>query len=225
MRGNFSPGGSKCHRPTLEVGILNPMSMLISIPGLLAAIMIHELAHGYMADALGDPTPRAAGRLSLNPLVHLDPIGTLMLIMFRFGWAKPVPINVMYFSDRRRGMLLTGLAGPMSNFIAAVIASYIFLQFRFLGATVATILYYFLMYNLWLGLFNLLPIPPLDGSHIAKSLAPYGSGLWHAMQQLDQYGWMLLILLLVFRIIPRVLFPVANAMQGWIFSLVSLVII
>ncbi len=195
------------------------------VPGLLGALMIHELAHGYMAYSLGDPTAKAAGRLTLNPIAHLDPIGTLMLLVFRFGWAKPVPINPMYFSDRRRGMLLTSLAGPATNFLGATVAAYVILQFGSAGSWFTLLMYYFLMYNLWFGLFNLLPIPPLDGSHILKSLASYGSGLWHFMQQMDQYGWLVLMLLLFLRVIPRLLGPVADAMQVFIFSVVSLVVI
>ncbi len=204
---------------------LNIQDLLLTIPGLLIALMTHELAHGYMAYSLGDPTAKASGRLSLNPLVHLDPVGTLMLILFRFGWAKPVPINPMYFRDRRRGMMLTSLAGPASNFLGALVSSYILLQFGTGGSVFTVMVYYLMMYNIWLGLFNLLPIPPLDGSHILKSLAPYGSGLWHFAHQLDQYGWLILMVLLVFRVIPRLLMPLANAIQGLLFALVSLVVI
>ncbi|MFO7942317.1 MAG: site-2 protease family protein [Bacillota bacterium] len=186
---------------------------------------IHEVSHGYVAYRLGDPTAKAAGRLTLNPLAHLDPIGTLMLVIFRFGWAKPVPINPLYFRDRRRGVLLTSLAGPASNFLGAVLAAYLMLQFSLGLPTLTAILYYFLMYNLWLGLFNLIPVPPLDGSNILRSLAPYGSGLWNAMNLMDQYGWLILILLLMLRIIPRLLLPVANALQTFIISLVSLAVI
>ncbi len=174
-----------------------------------------------MADALGDPTPRASGRLTLNPIAHLDPIGTLMLLIFRFGWAKPVPINPMYFDDRQRGMLLTGLAGPLSNFVMATVSAYLLLQLQFLSTTVLVMLYFLMMYNIWLGLFNLIPIPPLDGSHIARGLTRYGSTAWHLMNQIDQYGWVILLVLVMTRTVGMILGPVANVVQQFLFVLVS----
>ena len=203
----------------------DPASILMSIPGLLLAITFHELAHGYAADALGDPTPRASGRLSLNPIAHLDPIGTLMLIVFRFGWAKPVPVNPMYFRDREKGMLLTGLAGPAANIALAVVSMYFLMQFRVIQATVyGTMLVWAFRYNIWLAVFNMIPIPPLDGSHVVRALIPYNSPLRRTISVLDQYGWMILFILLMTGILASILFPVSTFIQNTIIALLRPII-
>ncbi|MFO8061228.1 MAG: site-2 protease family protein [Bacillota bacterium] len=202
--------------------IRDPMTLLLSVPGLLLALTFHELAHGYVADSLGDPTPRASGRLSLNPLVHLDLVGTLMLLMFRFGWAKPVPINPMYFRDRDRGLLLTSLAGPASNVLMACIAMYSLLQFPTLRfSTAGTMVYYFLLYNIFLAVFNMLPIPPLDGSRVLSALIPQRSPFRRVLYQLEQYGWLILMLLVLTRTITAIMGPAAAALERFIVFVVS----
>ncbi len=206
--------------------ISDPATMLMSLPGLLLAITLHELAHGFAADALGDPTPRVSGRLSFNPLVHLDLVGTLMLLFFRFGWAKPVPINPAYFRDRRRGMLLTSAAGPTANVLAAAFALYLLFQFSGLQQVAAGVmLMWFMQYNIWLAVFNMIPIPPLDGSHVAAALIPYHSPLRGVMNMLEQYGWMILMLLLISGLFGAILFPLATYLQRSLMFLVSLVVI
>lgn len=203
-----------------------PVTLLMSLPGLLVAITFHELAHGYVADILGDPTPRAAGRLSLNPLVHLDFVGTLMLIVFRFGWAKPVPINPMFFADRDRGMLFTALAGPAANVSMAFVATYILMQFGgALGPVAATIIWYMLMYNIWLGVFNMLPVPPLDGSRILRALATHRSALGRFVMGMEQYGWVVLMILLVTGLISSILMPVAGLVRAALEMLAGLLVI
>ena len=138
----------------------------------LFAIILHEIAHGLVSTWLGDPTPKRQGRLSLNPLKHLDPIGTLCLIFFHVGWAKPVVVNPDYYKNKKRGMALVALAGPLMNFLLAIFSIIIMAIFVKVNAysNVLIIIYNFLLYfsviNLGLGLFNLIPIPPLDGSRI-----------------------------------------------------------
>ncbi len=148
--------------------------LLYVVPAALVAIVGHEFAHGYVSWKLGDPTPKRDGRLSLNPLKHLDPLGTLCLILFRFGWAKPVQINMYYYKDKRKGVLMTALAGPVMNLILAFVA-YLIVGFiiRVAGIYLSLAPYilvrwleYFASLNIGLGIFNLIPIPPLDGSKV-----------------------------------------------------------
>lgn len=202
--------------------ISDPLMLLLSVPGLLLALTFHELAHGYVADALGDPTPRASGRLSLNPIAHLDLVGTLMLLLFRFGWAKPVPINPMYFRDRDRGLLLTGLAGPLSNVLMACFAMYLLLQFPSLRfSTAGTMVSFFFLYNIWLAVFNMLPIPPLDGSRVLSALIPPRSPFRRILYQIEQYGWLILMLLILTRLISVFMLPAAAALERLIMFIVS----
>lgn len=200
------------------------------IPALIIALSFHEYAHGKAADLLGDPTPRYHGRLTLNPLKHVDPVGLLMLLLVKFGWAKPVPVNPMYFKgNRRRGMLLVALAGPGMNFAVAVLAglglavSY-FLLFR--GFNMAIHAYYFfealLSYNVFLGLFNLLPVPPLDGSKILFNLLPPRYSYY--LHQLEQYGFLILILMLATGVHRYFLLPAAYAVIGYIINFSALLI-
>lgn len=184
--------------------------LIWAIPGLLVAITVHEYAHGRMAYQLGDPTAAHAGRLTLNPLSHLDPLGALMFWIFRFGWAKPVPVNPAYFADPRRGILLVSAAGPAANFITAFALVLVMtaLPLGMLGDAVGRILLLGVWYNIFLGLFNLIPIPPLDGSKILESLLPRSFS--PVMVQLNAYGWIILILLIYLGAFGRVLMPLAN---------------
>lgn len=191
----------------------NPVQFAVMAAAILCAIIVHEYAHGRMADFFGDPTPRQAGRLTLNPLVHLDPIGTLMLLFFRFGWAKPVPVNPAYFRDRRRGMLMVAAAGPVSNFTLALVAM---AGLKIVGGSLANpltlFLYFLLQYNIWFGLFNLMPVPPLDGSRIVR---PYLRGPAAQMYwQYERYGMMIMILLVATGVVGFILGPVAKWVVG-----------
>jgi len=173
------------------------MENLIALLSLLVAITIHEFCHALAADKLGDPTPRAYGRLTLNPLAHLDPLGTLMLLIARFGWGKPVPIDPYNFRHPRRDEIIVALAGPLSNFLLAFIFS------RIPGA-----LTYILAYtNLYLGIFNLFPIPPLDGSKIFLNLLPIDSAV-KVEQAFERYGFILIALLIVSGLLGRLLDPI-----------------
>jgi Zn-dependent protease len=201
---------------------------LAVIPAILA-ITLHEAAHGYAALALGDDTARQAGRLSLNPLRHVDRVGTILLpgfllifqlltihrVVFMFGWAKPVPVSAWKFRDPRRGMALVAIAGPAMNFFLAWVAALLLptsttvadTGLGYLEAAIAQnpvtglFLFYFILTNLVLGLFNLLPIPPLDGGRIAVGLLPLE--LARRWAQLERYG-ILLVILVVF-LLPHVI--------------------
>jgi Zn-dependent protease len=154
------------------------MSLLIRAPGILIGITIHEWAHGFVALWRGDHTARQAGRLSLNPLAHLDPLGTLMLVFGPFGWAKPVPVNYHNLNNPKRDMILVSLAGPVSNIMCAGIIGLIIrfwnpslIDFS-TGQYLFAILKVAFLINIGLSFFNLLPIPPLDGSNILMGFLP-----------------------------------------------------
>jgi Zn-dependent protease len=152
--------------------------LVLRIPVILLALTIHEYAHGYIAWRLGDPTAKNAGRLTFNPIAHLDVFGTIMLMFGPFGWAKPVPVNGYNFSNPKRDALWVSLAGPASNIITAILFGY---AYRILGAlapaTLANpqVLMFFqlaILINIGIAFFNLIPVPPLDGSHILLGLLP-----------------------------------------------------
>lgn len=149
------------------------MEIGIRIAVLLFAVTIHEYAHGKAALSLGDPTAKNAGRLTLNPLRHIDPMGAICMFLFNFGWAKPVPVNTAYFTDKRKDTILMALSGPISNLSAAFIAGLFMRYFYDIKLDgYKLMLVYMVLMNIGLGLFNLLPIPPLDGSHVLENLLP-----------------------------------------------------
>jgi len=180
--------------------------LLIIAPPILFALTIHEYAHGWVAYRLGDPTAKDAGRLTLNPLAHLDPIGTLMLFIVKLGWAKPVPVNPYNFRDPRRDMMWVSFAGPASNFLAAFGLAIVFKlaagSFPYgVGAgslldVILLMLRWGILINIILGVFNLIPIPPLDGSKILMGFLPPAYA--HQFAQLERFGPFLLIFILMF---------------------------
>lgn len=144
----------------------------IRIAVILFAVTIHEYAHGKAALSLGDPTAKNAGRLTLNPLSHLDPVGTVFLLFFHFGWAKPVPVDTRYFAHRKRDTILMALSGPVSNLAAAAVIGIFIRYYNINWEIYRFIMIYALLINIGLGLFNLIPIPPLDGSHVLENILP-----------------------------------------------------
>ncbi len=163
--------------------------VLLTFPVVLISLVIHELAHGLMAKKLGDPTAKYMGRLTLNPLSHLDPIGTVSMLLFGIGWAKPVPIDPRYFKNPKKGMALVGLAGPVSNLIIAFTASllrrvtvaiYVYAlpasaiteTSLTVGSIIVNFFYIFEILNISLAVFNLIPVPPFDGSRVFYFLLP-----------------------------------------------------
>ena len=189
-------------------------SLLVDFLALLPAFVLHEFSHALVATALGDPTPRRSGRLTLNPLAHLDLVGLLMLYVFRFGWARPVPINPYHFRNRRSGMLLVALAGPLANLVMALVGLVVRYRLGYAGALglAGTFWSSFTWINLSLAAFNLIPVPPLDGSRILSSLLPGSQA--YAFSRLEQYGWVLLLLLLVTGAIGAVLRPLVVLLAG-----------
>lgn len=183
----------------LNLLIENPLAFAIAIVSLLLAIAIHEFAHAWAADRLGDPTPRIQGRLTLNPLVHLDPIGTGLLILAGFGWGKPVQFDPYNLSNPRRDAALISFAGPLSNLILASIAALLFnfgLFQNFENGLVYEVLFRFIYLNVLLAIFNLIPIHPLDGGKILVGLLPDNlADDWDRI--LKQYGMILLIILIL----------------------------
>jgi len=174
--------------------IKNPVAFfLLAIP-VLYSIIIHELAHGWVAYSMGDPTAKQAGRLSLNPLKHLDPVGTLMLFIFGFGWAKPVPINLAYVRDMRKGLILVSSAGIIANIVVAFIA---LLLLRILSPSsegITLLLHYLAQINIILAAFNLIPIPPLDGSKVLMGFM--SERFQYLFSRLEPYGLFIIIALL-----------------------------
>jgi Zn-dependent protease len=156
---------------------------IVRIPVLLFAITIHEYAHGRAALWLGDPTAKNMGRLTLNPLPHIDPFGAICLFLFNFGWAKPVPVNPRYFKNIRKDIILMSLAGPLANISLALLAGILIRYFFFPWDIYRLALIYLLFMNIGLGLFNLVPIPPLDGSHVLENLLPL-----RAAQKYREFG-------------------------------------
>lgn len=167
------------------------LALVLTLPAVIIAITFHEFAHAYVADKLGDDTPRMQGRLNLNPLSHIDPVGFFLLMFAGFGWGKPVQINPRNFNRNVRmdkGEALVSLAGPLMNFILAIISAfalgalYMFSSASFYYSTVGTIIYILLeeilIMNIGLGVFNLIPLPPLDGSKIFLNFLPYNARRW-----------------------------------------------
>lgn len=165
--------------------------LLIFLPSIIIALTFHEYAHAWVAYKLGDPTAKAEGRLTLNPLAHLDPLGTMVLILFRFGWGKPVPINEYNFQNPVVGTALTSLAGPMTNLVLALVGTVAFNLFVGISPILNAMLLYFVLINILLMMFNLLPIPPLDGHKIVRAILP--ETLRYRWELLEAYSPFILI--------------------------------
>lgn len=175
----------------------DPLVFLLYFASLVICITIHEFAHAFVADRLGDPTPSLSGRVTLNPLAHLDPLGTIALILFRFGWGKPVPFDPYNLKDPKKDSALIALAGPASNLILATILSLILRLFPLGDTLPGAFLYAVITINVGLAIFNLIPIHPLDGGKILIGFAPKEVAYeWD--QTLHRYG----IIILLFLFLP-----------------------
>jgi Zn-dependent protease len=200
------------------------MDLIVKIIALVFAVIIHEIAHGYAAYLLGDPTAKRANRLTLNPIAHLDLFGSIILPLILvlshspvlLGWAKPVPFNPRYFRDPKRGIMIVGAAGPAMNFLAALVSAVLF---RLVGQAfqpLALFLFFFCATNLILGLFNLIPIPPLDGSRIVMGFLP--DDLVPAYLRLEQFGFVIIFALLWLGVLDYIVFPIYRFLLGWLLT-------
>jgi Zn-dependent protease len=175
--------------------------ILLAIP-LLYSIIIHEIAHGWVADKMGDSTARWMGRLTLDPRKHLDPIGTIMLFLFGFGWAKPVPVNFNNFRDYRKGLIFVSAAGITANIALAFIAQLVYVLWApAIGSSLWVVLYQFFRINVILASFNLIPIPPLDGSKILMGFV--SRRLQYSLAELEPYGLYIIVGLLWLGVLNR----------------------
>jgi Zn-dependent protease len=203
-------------------------SLVLKIPALLLAVTIHEVAHGWVADRLGDPTARLSGRLTLNPLPHIDPLGAIAFVLAGFGWAKPVPVNALNLRHPIRDMALVGAAGPASNFVMAFFALIVLVLFRrsvdtpFFADPIGGMLLYAYQFNLALGIFNLIPLPPLDGGHFLPYFLPRGA--WPMLRQFQQYGPLLLLLLVISGATRYIIGPVFLLLHNVYLSVVRLIL-
>ena len=189
--------------------------LVILAPPFLFALTFHELAHGYVAWNLGDPTAKNAGRLTMNPLKHLDPLGVIAFIIMKIGWAKPVPVDPRYFKDPQKGMLLVALAGPAANVLTAVVSAVLvkglimmpvipmFILKPMVGMLVASV-----WINIMLAVFNCLPIPPLDGSKVLMGLLPPDAARSYA--KMEPFGFILLLVLFYAGLIGKVIMPIIS---------------
>ena len=210
------------------------IGLLLSAPGVLIAITFHEFAHGYAAYLLGDDTAKREGRLSLNPFAHLDPIGTLMLLVAGFGWGKPVHVNPRNYTRKmsmEKGEAIVSLAGPLMNFILAIIFTLIycaifkFASLSFMTSNVGTIVLLLISstisVNIGLGVFNLIPLPPLDGSKIIMPFLPYNAKQWFINN--EQIFYIIFVLIWITGIAGTVITPAINGISNGIFSLGKLI--
>ena len=193
--------------------IRNIYTILLNVPAALIALSVHEFAHGFVSTKLGDPTPRAQGRLTLNPLAHLDPVGALLMVLTGFGWARPVQINPSYYKDRTKGMALTAFAGPLSNLVLAFVGMFIGIftglvlaRFGVSGNIVNIVFTFtsvFARLNLSFMVFNLLPFPPLDGFKIFGPIMT--KPVYYAILRYEHYIMYLLMFLSILGVFSAVI--------------------
>lgn len=206
--------------------------LIYTIPAILIAMTFHEMAHGFVSYKLGDPTPKEEGRLSFNPFHHLDPFGTLSMLLLGFGWAKPVQIDARYYDDPKSGLMWTAVAGPLMNFLVAllcyVLAAILMKVFGIYAMFDGGFIGYFVrlciisaQLNISLGIFNLIPIPPLDGSKVLAGLLP--DNMYLKLLQMEQYFGIILIVVLFSGMLDGPLFgatnSIMNAMSNMVFHL------
>ena len=200
--------------------------MLFRIPALIAALTIHEYAHACAAVAMGDPTPKFLGRVTLNPIPHIDPIGLLLLFIAGFGWAKPVEVNHRNFRDGRKGMFVVSLAGAGANIALGFVAWFLLMllgELNLIGMVWQKTLWQLYRYNLMFAVFNLIPIPPLDGSKVLMSLLP--GHLAYQYQKLEPYGnYILIALVLIPGLLSTIVTPFYRIIEFVIRGTASLIL-
>lgn len=200
------------------------INKLLVLPGILLGISIHEFSHGYAAVKMGDDTPLMQGRLTLNPLKHLDPMGFMCLLLFGFGWAKPVMINSRNFKNPRRDDAIVSIAGPLANFLTAFLfvlllkAADMFLPYSQLGQIIWQVLQNTVVINLVLMIFNLIPLPPLDGHHILGSLG--GARVWNFYYRYYDHLRFAMLLLIVFNGVSLIISPIISFVYNMLITLV-----
>jgi len=200
-------------------------NMIFRIPALLIALTIHEYAHARVAVWLGDNTPKVMGRLTLNPIAHLDPFGLIMLWLFKFGWAKPVPINPNNFKNWRKGTMLVSLAGPGANIIMAFLAAItygVLAKLQLLSGNVDTVLKFTYSYNIIFAVFNLIPLPPLDGSKVLTNLLPGRQA--DMFEKIEPYAPFILLALVYLNVINIIITPFYNGVSFIINQLVMIIL-
>lgn len=200
------------------------LSAVFRVLGVLVCLTVHETCHGLAALALGDPTAKRMRRLSLNPLHHIDWLGLASMFLCGFGWAKPVPVDMRYFKNPRRGMAITALAGPVSNFLLALLLLFIASRMYYLPGEAGGVLIWVFSFllttavlSIGLGLFNLIPIPPLDGSKVLFALLPEGA--YYTLMRYERYGMALLLLLVWFDVGSSALSTAIYAVYTWMMRL------
>ena len=209
-------------------------SLLISVPGVLIAITFHEFAHAFVADRLGDDTARREGRLSLNPLDHLDPIGTVLLLFAGFGWGKPVHVNPRNYTRKmsmEKGEALVSIAGPVMNFLLAIIFAIVYygiyklagLSFvnSKMGIIIMLLIHSTISINVGLGLFNLIPLPPLDGSKVIMPFLPFNAKQWFINN--EQIFYIVFVVLWITGLTSYIISPGIQAVSSWISNLAMLI--
>lgn len=214
----------------IDLLLQNPMGfaqeLVLLAPGFLLAVTLHELAHGLVADRLGDPTARLAGRLTLNPLPHIDPVGALAFLLAGFGWAKPVPVNAYHLRHPVRDMAAIAAAGPVANFLVAFVGLVVLLAVSrivhtpFLAVPLTGMLKGIYEFNLVLGIFNLIPLPPLDGGHFLPYILPRRARA--RLHGIAQYGPFLLLLLVMSGATRYLVWPVFRLLSDFYLAIARL---
>lgn len=202
-------------------------NQILFLPGILVGLTFHEAAHGYASHMLGDPTPKLQGRLSLNPLHHMDPLGFLALFFAGFGWGKPVEINPMYYKHRRRDELIVSLAGVVTNLFIAILSCFV-LKFLInysashdVSLVVETVFYifnYMMQINIVLMVFNLLPVPPLDGFGVLTQIFNLRKYDWY--YNLYSNGFLILMLLIIFNVTDKILTPAVSTVLNLMINVI-----
>ena len=192
--------------------------LIFTIPAVLLAISAHEFAHGYVSYKMGDPTPKTEGRLTINPLAHMDIAGSICLLIFKMGWAKPVKINPYYYKDRKKGIIAVSLAGPLMNYLLAFIGMILFAIFYEYKNEFGIWCYYFTLINVGLGTFNLLPFPPLDGSNVLAELVPRVKSFYY---RIERYSMPILVICLATGFLEKPMNFISDAVINLLWRIVT----